>query len=104
MTMQNIRDIYGIPVKRGMRVTWHLFSSTSTSGHITSVKDGRIRTSFSKNGFHPGDLDYYFDGAWHRGRDYVDIPTERVKGRIRDTYTRPEFPIQPSDYPEEFDD
>ena len=66
MSVQYIRDTYGVPVKRGQMVRTaqgeHLAVTRCTHYvHARPFGGGFVRR------FHPRDLDYWVDGVWVSG-------------------------------------
>jgi len=71
MSMQSIRDTYGIPVFRHMPVR-----DGKYVGRITRTKGERIVAFFGYQwGYHkdfdPLELEYLIEGAWKRGKDFA---------------------------------
>lgn len=59
--MRYIRDIYGVPAKRGMRVWWH--AGAGKYGRILSADSGRLWIRFDggkREYVHPTDRLTYF--------------------------------------------
>lgn len=76
MTMQYVRDTYGVPVKRGMRVETQAngagnVTKCSNYVHVRAAEDGRVRR------YHPTDLVYFaHDGSqlWPEPPEEDTIP------------------------------
>lgn len=81
--MQQIRQRYGVPAKRGMQVRTNWRSDNNMSGRILSASKTHahlfVMCDSNRHRVHPFDLDYLVGEEWVQGYDLRKTLDERWK-------------------------